>query len=196
MNIEMIEQASNEIAEYSQTSHCSIEFLQECFHLCKETGSLTWKTRPANHFKTKRDCNAWNTLNAGKKAGVQKQSGRIELTIKNRKYRAHRVVWALSNGYWPGMEIDHKDCDPSNNTPANLRPASRLQNQRNRKLSTKNTSGFKGVTWFSARNKFKAQIKVNEKCIYLGLFDDPEKAHQAYCKAANQLYGEFANYGH
>lgn len=184
MNIELID------------ARCSVAYLGECFELCESTGVLVWKIRPTSHFKTMRDCNAWNTKNAGKVAGVKKPSGRVELTVKDRKYRAHRVVWAMHFGQWPENEVDHKDCDPGNNAPSNLRVATRLQNQGNLKLSNQNTSGFKGVVWFSARSKFKAQIKVNGKCIHLGLFVDPQEAHQAYCVAADKFHGEFANYGH
>lgn len=173
-----------------------IQHLRECLEYNPTTGSLIWKKRPSSHFKTQRDCNAWNTRFSGKKAGVKKSTGRIELTVDNKKFRAHRVAWAIHHGTWPENEIDHKDVNQSHNLIGNLRPATRQQNQRNLKLNRKNTSGFKGVTWFAARNKFKAQIKVRNKCLHLGLFSDPSEAHKAYCAAADQYHGDFANYGH
>ena len=59
-----------------------------------------------------------------------------------------------------------------------------------------NHSGFKGVSWHKGNKKWYVKIKVDSKPIFIGMFDDPEEAHRAYCKAAVQYHGKFANFGH
>lgn len=98
---------------------------------------------------------------------------------------AERMGLDLSN------DVDHCDNHTSNNKRNNLRSATRSQNQANVKRQKNNTSGFKGVSAFGG--KWKAQIGVNYEHIYLGLFDSPEEAHVAYCEAAKEHFGEFAN---
>ena len=63
------------------------------------------------------------------------------------------------------------------------------------KKPSSNTSGYKGVSWYKRDRKWQAGIKVNGKFIYLGLFNDPKEAHEAYIKAAKKHFGEFANSG-
>jgi hypothetical protein len=90
---------------------------------------------------------------------------------------------------------DHIDLCKLNNQRVNLRAATRSQNQHNKGLQRNNTSGFKGVCWSSARQKWKAQIKSGGKKIHLGLFSTPQEAHEAYKLGALKYHGEFANFG-
>ena len=57
------------------------------------------------------------------------------------------------------------------------------------------TAIYKGVTREnnSKINPWKAQIRVNDKLIHLGLFPTPEKAHKAYIKSARKHFGEYAH---
>jgi hypothetical protein len=55
-----------------------------------------------------------------------------------------------------------------------------------------NESGLKGVKWHRGAKKWQSRIFFQGKEIYLGLFKTPQEAHAAYCKAAKELFGEFA----
>jgi len=79
------------------------------------------------------------------------------------------------------------------NSRNNLRPAEGFQNSRNVRKHKDGKSPFKGV--HKHRDKWVALIGINYKVRYLGLFATPELAHAAYCKAAAELHGEFANFG-
>ncbi|CDY79502.1 Phage-associated homing endonuclease [Caballeronia glathei] len=103
-------------------------------------------------------------------------------------------AWAIYYGEFVPL-IDHKNLVPSENWIDNLRKATHSQNQHNRSLSKNNKSGFKGVCWHAQNRKWRAYIVVNWKQRHLGLFDTPEEAHLAYCKAADELHGLFANHG-
>lgn len=93
------------------------------------------------------------------------------------------------------LEVDHIDGDGVNNRRENLRLATTKENQRNRKLTVRNTSGFKGVTWCKRTKKWLAQIRVNYKTVFLGYFITPELAHAAYIKAAEHYFENFSNPG-
>ena len=65
----------------------------------------------------------------------------------------------------------------------------------NRGKTLSNTSGFKGVSFDKQAKRFRASITLNYKTIFIGLFDYPEKASEAYKAAALNFHGEFANIG-
>lgn len=106
----------------------------------------------------------------------------------------HREVMKQMLGYPipDGMEVDHIDGDGLNNTRDNLRLASRGQNAANQK-HIKSKVGLKGVD--KRGNRYRAMITFQNKTYHLGYFDTPELAHEAYCKKAKELHGEFANTG-
>ena len=92
----------------------------------------------------------------------------------------------------PGFQTDHIDGDGLNNIRANLRAATTAENQHNQRLSRRNTSGYKGVSFNKQAGKFKAEIRVNGPQLHLGYFTTAEDAHAAYSEAAARYHGEFA----
>lgn len=88
--------------------------------------------------------------------------------------------WALTNGYKEDLEIDRKD-PKGDYTPDNCRWVTQSVQARNtRLLSKSNTSGFRGVSFHKARNKWRVTIKVNNKQISIGSADSPEEAAKMY----------------
>ena len=155
------------------------------------TDVFTWRKRPDSHFKTKRSFNTWNARFSNRIAGSTRHDGYRAIIINNRKYFHHRLVWLITTGEWPVNEIDHKDGNPSNNSWVNLREVTHAQNMKNRK-STKNKSGWKGVTWNPSNKKWHARITVNGKVFSIGLYNCPTAVHFAYCRVAKEKFGEFA----
>jgi hypothetical protein len=100
----------------------------------------------------------------------------------------HRVILGVPQG----VLVDHEDGNGLNNRRSNLRPANTQQNKANSKLPRNNTSGFKGVSLHRPSGKWFSRIKVDDKLIHLGVFDDPAEAGAAYEAAAKQQFGEFA----
>ena len=98
----------------------------------------------------------------------------------------HQLIAGLGD-----VLVDHADGNGLNNRRSNLSPATVAENNRNAARRVDNTSGFKGVTWHSQRNKWRAQITAGGKQRSLGLFATPEEAAFAYAKASEQLHGEF-----
>ncbi len=89
------------------------------------------------------------------------------------------------------MEIDHSNGNGLDNRRANLRVATHAQNQRNQKIPTHNTSGFKGASWHRAKGRWHARIVVTGKVRHLGYFTEIADAAAAYATASRELHGEF-----
>jgi len=124
----------------------------------------------------------------GHPAGWTSSRGYRYVSALGVRYTAHRVTWLLHHGSWPELEVDHIDGNPGNNHPSNLRQADAVTQGGNCKGKSK--SGLpKGVTRQDRR--FVARLCVGGRDRYLGLFETPEKAHDAYCAAARQHFGEF-----
>ena len=105
----------------------------------------------------------------------------------------HRRVMGIEHG--DPRRVDHIDGNGLDNRRKNLRPCSHAENMRNCKKSATNKSGFKGVCWRAKAKKWAAHIHFNGKQKFLGLFETPNEAHEAYKEAAISLHGQFANFG-
>jgi hypothetical protein len=107
------------------------------------------------------------------------------------KSRMHREVMGL--GFGDPREVDHRFGIRTDNRKSELRVCARGQNKLNRAGSSKSLSGLKGVKWKPRKKRWEAYIQLNRKRTYLGSFATAEEAHEAYCKAAPIIHGEFAN---
>ena len=91
-----------------------------------------------------------------------------------------------------GLFVDHKNGNTLDNRKENLRFCTPMENCRNTKMTKRNKTGYKGVSFVKSKGKFVAYISIGGKNKGLGHFDDPKKAHEAYCEAAKKYHGEFA----
>jgi hypothetical protein len=145
------------------------------------TGLLTWKKQRGR-------------INVGDVVRNIGSNGYIRVQFMGKRYSAHRVAWYLMTGEWPKLDIDHINGEILDNRWSNLREATKLQNQHNKKMSKSNRSGYKGV-YLTKRHKYRSRIRVNKKELFLGYYDTPEEAHDAYVTAAIKYFKEFANFG-
>lgn len=137
----------------------------------------------------------WTWLSSGKGRRPDSRAGTMcggyaNIRINRRGYAAHRLAWLYMTGEWPTLDVDHENRIKTDNRWGNLRLATRAQNNANALKRSRNKSGFKGVTAF--RQKWCAWIRADYKSIYLGLYDSPEEAHEAYLSAARERWGAFA----
>ncbi len=110
--------------------------------------------------------------------------------------KMHRLILSrvLGREITSSEIVDHIDGNALNNTRANLRLVNSNQNAWNSKKKSTNKSGYKGVSFSKEKNKWVAQICVGGKVTYLGKYDDPAVAHEAYKEAAKKHFGEFARF--
>jgi len=138
------------------------EHLKELFDYDPTTGEFTRKIGGRKSAK-----------NIASQTGCDNGIGYLICSIDGKIYTLHRLAWLYSYGYFPEHDIDHKNGKTDDNRISNLRHKSRGCNLQNQKVNKANTSGFPGVTWDKRGNKWKAQIQLHSKMIFLGNFDTP-----------------------
>lgn len=135
-----------------------------------DTGDFTWKFRQGRQ-------------QAGTIAGTVRGKY-CYIRVYGEVRLAHRAAFAWVHGFWPTHQIDHINGDKQDNRIVNLRAATSQQNAANTPRCKDNTTGFKGVRRARKAGKWWAYIYVDGHDKYLGTYDTPEAAHEAYLKAA------------
>ena len=102
--------------------------------------------------------------------------------------KMHRVIMNAK----PGQIVDHINGNGLDNRKCNLRIVDDQKNAANRKSHSGSSSKYKGVSWHKQHNKWQANICVNGKFLYLGIFPNEIDAALAYDDAAIKYFGEFA----
>jgi hypothetical protein len=148
----------------------SQEMLKDILSYDKDTGVFIWikKINPRS-----------GKVKVGNIAGGLSNGYRV-IKINNNNYCAHRLAWLYIYGKWPKNEIDHINGIRSDNRIENLRDvlhSENLQNQRNPRKNSK--LGIMGAS-LHTDGRYQAHLKHNGKIKYIGLFDTPEQAHEAY----------------
>ena len=158
------------------------EEARQLFSYNPETGDLAWRVRKKG-------------VKVGRPTRPNAKIAYHRVCVEGQIYLAHRVAWLITYGCWPEGNIDHINGNPGDNRIVNLRECTQSQNMRNTSLSSRNTSGKKGVTWAKRERKWVAYIRYGGKKHRIGGFDTLDEAYAAYCRAAIEHHGEFANVG-
>lgn len=128
----------------------------------------------------------------GQVVGSITHDGYLSVRINRHLFAVHRIVFAMTNGYWPSVGIDHINMNKLDNRPCNLREATESENGMNRGKQANNSTGEKGVIFDKSRGLYRAQIQVRGKAKHLGRYAAKEDASRAYKSAAIFYHGEFA----
>jgi hypothetical protein len=88
--------------------------------------------------------------------------------------------------------VDHVNGDGLDNRRENLRPATPSQNNANRRRSSVNSTGFKGVSLYKRTGRFRAYLGIGGTIRHLGYFATADEAARVYDAAAVEVFGEYA----
>lgn len=179
----------------------SQEYLKELFEYNPDTGILTWKCRPINHFRNEHGQRCFNAKYPGKEAGCLSRAGRTDRYYKNvslkhgngNHFGAHRLIWALVHGDTDcAKDVEHANGIGTDNRLSNLRLATRRQNTCNNKTRRGTSLRLRGVGLHKASGLYYAKIRIEGRQTSLGYFKSKGLAAVARAKAAIRYHGEFA----
>jgi hypothetical protein len=149
--------------------------LKELMHYEPETGSLIWlQTRGGR-------------AQQGSEAGAI-STGYVRPMVDGQRYLAQRLIWFYMTGEWPSVQVDHEDRDRANNRWKNLRLATKKQNGENRKVHKNSKTGFRGVSWEPASQRYRSTILNSGARYWLGSHDTIIDAVAARLGAERQLF--------
>lgn len=126
----------------------------------------------------------WHAVNRGNTLYAE----RLELRF-GKNTAMHRMILGITDKH---IQADHRDGNGLDNRRSNLRTCTHAENNRNKARGSRNTSGYKGVSWKKEHAKWGANICFGGKQVFLGYFFCLIKAAKAYDAAAKELHGEFA----
>lgn len=152
----------------------SAERLRELLKYDPETGQIAWRKGRKGRA-------------AGTPAGGKTWHGYRRIGVDGCRLLEHVLIWIYMTGAPPIGDIDHVNGARDDNRWANLRQATRSENNQNqRKARTDNAAGLLGVS--PNRSRWSASISVDRRKRHLGTFDTPELAHAAYLEAKRALH--------
>ena len=111
----------------------------------------------------------------------------LSKNTKRKHFKIHRLIaiYFINN---PNPDeylwVDHIDRNKQNNSLENLRWVSISMNNRNQENIGKY---LKGVRKTANGKRFKSEISINKKKIYLGTFDTEVEAHQVFMVEYNKI---------
>ncbi len=101
-------------------------------------------------------------------------------TGKKKNGKRHTIYMAreiLGLKYGDKRQTDHINHNTLNNKILNLRIVTQQQNQWNHKRY------IKGYCWDKRSGKYRAILRLNNKCLHLGYFPTSQEAHNTYLEA-------------
>lgn len=115
-------------------------------------------------------CWIWHGTIASNGYGKMGMGGRVQY--------AHRLAWYFTHGLLEReLVVDHKCHNKRCVNPDHLQLVTESQNMQNRSGAAANSkSGVRNVHWEKSAGKWRVQMKVGDRRIQGGLYDDLDEA--------------------
>lgn len=140
----------------------------------KVNGGFVWKCKSSK----------FSNIKIGDKAGQKYSSGYRYITLFNKRWREHRLVWEIFNGDIPkDMVIDHINMIKDDNRIENLRLVNKSKNNLNNKS---NCIIYKKDC---TKNPYLAKVKYKYKTIEM-YFPDIESANRWVIQIKREIFNE------
>ena len=124
-------------------------------------------------------------------------AGYLTGTKNNVTNSLHRIILERKLGYPipEGYVCDHIDRNKLNNIRNNLRLMPKYARNWNagKPKTDMPTSKYKGVYYHKISKKYMTRIKISNRCLYLGIYENEIIAALVYDDVAREVYGDFAN---
>ena len=156
----------------------SLKRLKMVLRYSKRTGLFRWRISLNGRIRI------------GQVAGHTSAWGYVRIQIDGEEYSAHDLAWLYIKEY-PPKKLDHKNLRRTDNRIENLRPATKSQNNANKRCYRNNLSGIKGI-YLTKKGRWRAQIRRNGTTEHIGYFSSAVLAMKAYRIEARKEFGEFA----
>jgi hypothetical protein len=135
-------------------------------------------------------------LDRQRKGSIDKKTGGWVITIQQVKYRANRLAWLYMTGEHSNLDIEFIDNNPLNLKWNNLREATSSERACNSKISSKNTTGIKGLSFSVKRDRWVATIEKDGKQKSATFRPELKEDAIAWLQTTREkLHGDFANNG-
>lgn len=115
------------------------------------------------------------------------EKGYVTLYQSGKSYTLHRFLMKPSNN----EVVDHINRKPYDNRKSNLRICKPIENTINRSLQGNNKTGVTGVMLIKRNSKYRAEITVNKKKMWLGEYNNIEDAMKVRKLYEEKYFGEF-----
>lgn len=145
-------------------------------------GEIVYVTRCGDLWRWKRTCK-WSTPKFRKIDTKPNVYGYIRPNIGGKRVMLHRIIAVGLLGLDITdlkIQVDHRNGIRHDNRLENLRLVNNQQNAFNTKAL--------GYSWNKRMNKWRADIGINGRLIYLGCFVNESAAHQAYLTAKSKYH--------
>ena len=136
---------------------------------------------------------SWRVCKKEEKQGLiyfHAATKRDPITHEQKDVRLHRLKMGCT--VRDGVYVDHINHNTLDNRKCNLRKTNAGGNVRNSRKGSRNTSGYKGVSYIKRDNLYQAGIKLNGISYNAGRASTPDEAAKLYDMAAIKMFGEYA----
>ena len=126
-----------------------VEVLNELFNYNPDTGLLSWKV-------SRRGVRKGEVA-----AGCIRGDGYIQICVRGKAYKAHRIVWKMVYGEDPDVDkvIDHINRVKDDNRISNLRVVTVYENNMNGGINAPGETGISNIFWSKQSKRYCIIIK-------------------------------------